>query len=192
MIKMACPAVFLRVVQAKLGREEQQCALWREAAIKRISEIGAHAVVVATSTEYLRVSPQEWFEGTRMLAQRLTSSGVQTLFMRDTPHAPFEVPSCLARAAWRGSGDCNLIRSQALEQTVFGIEQAVAESLPYIWNIDLSDRICGPKRCEVVQDGRIILRDGDHLAASYVESLAPALAARIVPLISMNGPAKGQ
>jgi hypothetical protein len=43
-----------------------------------------------------------------------------------------------------------------------------------------------------VQDGRIILRDGDHLAASYVESLAPALAARIVPLISMNGPAKGQ
>jgi peptidoglycan/LPS O-acetylase OafA/YrhL len=192
MIKMACPAVFLRVVQAKLGRQEQQCALWREAAIKRIGEIGAHAVVVATSTEYLQVSPQEWFEGTRMLAQRLTSSGVQTLFMRDTPHAPFEVPRCLARAAWRGSGDCNLIRSQALEQTVFEMEQAVAESLPYVWNIDLSDRICGPKRCEVVQDGRIILRDGDHLAASYVESLGPALAARIVPLISTNGPAKSQ
>jgi hypothetical protein len=75
---------------------------------------------------------------------------------------------------------------------VFGIEQAVAESLPYVWNIDLSDRICSPKRCEVVQDGRIILRDRDHLAASYVESLAPALAARIVPLISMNVAAPGR
>jgi peptidoglycan/LPS O-acetylase OafA/YrhL len=192
MIKMACPAVFLRVVQAKLGRQEQQCALWREAAVKRIAEIGAHAAIVATSTEYPRVSPQEWFEGTRMLAQKLTSSGVQALFMRDTPHAPFEVPRCLARATWRGSGDCNLIRSQALEQTVFGIEQAVAQALPYVWNLDLSDHICGPERCEVVQGGRIILRDRDHLAASYVESLAPALAARIVPLISMNVPAPGR
>jgi peptidoglycan/LPS O-acetylase OafA/YrhL len=187
MIKMACPAVFLRVVQAKLGREEQQCALWREAAVKRIAEIGAHAAIVATSTEYPRVSPQEWFEGTRMLAQRLTSAGVQTLFMRDTPHAPFAVPQCMARVAWRGSGNCNLMRSQALEQTVFGIERAVARTLPYVWNIDLSDRICGPERCEVMQGGRIILRDRDHLAASYVESLAPALATCIVPLISMNG-----
>lgn len=186
MIKLGCPAVFLRVVQAKLGREEQQCAVWREAAVKRIAEIGAHAAIAATSTEYPRMSPQEWFEGTRLLAQKLTSSGVQTLFMRDTPHARFRVPQCMARVAWRGSGNCDLMRSQALEQTVFGIEQAVAKTLPYVWNIDLSDQICGPERCEVVQSGRIILRDGDHLAASYVESLAPALAARIVPLISMN------
>ena len=114
------------------GRQEQQCALWREAAIKRIGEIGAHAAIVATSTEYQDVSPKEWFNGTRMLAQRLTSSSVQTLFMRDTPAARFDVPQCLARAAWRGSGDCNLIRSKALEQTVFGIEQAVAESVPYV------------------------------------------------------------
>lgn len=184
MIKVGCPAVFLHVVRAGLGHEEQQCALWREAAIKRIAEIGAHNAIVGTSNEYPRVSPQEWFEGTRMLAQRLTSSGVQILLMRDTPHAPFEVPQCLARAHWRGSGNCNFIRSQALGQTVFGIEQAVAQSLPHVWNIDLSDRICGPERCEVVQSGRIILRDGDHLTASYVESLAPALAARIVPLIS--------
>ena len=192
MVKAACPAVFLRVVQGKLGRQEQQCALWREAALKRIGEIGARAAIVATSTEYPDVSLKEWFEGTRMLAQRLTSSGVETLFMRDTPSARFDVPQCLARAAWRGSGDCNLIRSQAVEQTVFGIEQTVAESLPYVWNIDLSDRICGPERCEVVQDGRIIFRDRDHLTASYVESLAPALAARLVPLISTNGPARGQ
>lgn len=54
------------------------------------------------------------------------------------------------------------------------------------------DRICGPERCEVVQDGRIIFRDGDHLTASYVESLAPALGARLVPLISMNGPDAGR
>jgi SGNH domain (fused to AT3 domains) len=192
MIKMACPAVFLRVVQSKLGREEQQCALWREAAIKRIVEIGAHAVVVATSTEYLHVRPQEWFQGTRMLAQRLTSSGVRMLFMRDTPHAPFTVPQCMARAAWRGSGDCNLMRSQALEETVFGIEKAVAQSLPYVFNIDLSDRICSPEKCEVLQGGRIIFRDRDHLTASYIESLAPALAARIVPLISMKAPALGK
>ena len=189
MVKMACPAVFLHVVQGKLGRQDQQCDLWREAAIERIAEIRTHAVIVATSTQYPPVSLREWFEGTRMLAQRLTSSGVQTLFMRDTPHAPFSVPECLARAAWRGSGDCNLRRSQTLEQTVFGIEQTVAQSLPHVWNIDLSDRICGPEQCEVVQDGRIILRDRDHLSASYVENLAPALAARIVPLISANGPA---
>jgi peptidoglycan/LPS O-acetylase OafA/YrhL len=192
MVKMACPAVFLRVVQSKVGRQEQQCAQWREAAIKRIREIGAHAAVVATSTEYPHVLPQEWLQGTRMLAQRLTSSGVQTLFMRDTPHAPFAVPQCMAGAAWRGSGDCNLIRSQALDETVFGIEQVVARSLHYVWNIDLSDRICGPDRCEVLQGGRIILRDRDHLAASYVENLAPALAARIVPLISMKTPALGE
>jgi hypothetical protein len=192
MVKMACPAVFLRVVQSKLGRQEQQCALWREAAIQRIGEIGARAVLIATSTEYLHVTPQEWFQGTRRLAERLTSFGIQALFMRDTPHAPFAVPQCMARAAWRGTGDCNLIRAQALNETVFGIERAVARNLPYVWNIDLSDRICGPERCQVLQGGRIILRDRDHLAASYVETLAPALAARIVPLISMKAPALGK
>jgi hypothetical protein len=189
MIKPACPAIFLRVVEGEVGSQERQCAAWRAAAIQRIGEIGARAVIVATSTRYPHISGQEWFDATSMLARRLTAFGVRTLFLRDTPSAGFEVPLCLARVAWRGSGDCNLTRSQALEETVFGIEQTVAKRLPFVWSIDLSDRICGRQRCEVVQDGRIILRDGDHLTASYVESLAPALAAQIVPLISADGPA---
>lgn len=184
MIKTACPAASIRVFQTKLGREEQQCTLWRDAAIKRTLALDARAVIMASSTEYLRVSPEEWREGTRKMAETFSSSSVETIFMRDTPNAPFEVPRCLARAAWRGSGDCSLMRSQALEETVYGIEQEVARSLPQVWNVDLSDQICGPARCETVQSGKIIFRDRDHLTASYVESLAPALAARIVPLVS--------
>jgi len=43
----------------------------------------------------------------------------------------------------------------------------------------LSDQMCGPDRCYLETGGQIILRDGDHLTASYSRSLAAVLFQRL-------------
>ena len=182
-IKMACPAVFIPVFQTKIGREEAQCSSWRRQVYKRIAAMRPTAVILASSVEYAGVSPAQWRDGTRLALQLLRVAGARAIILRDTPKAEFNVPLCLARAAWRGSGNCALARAEALDETVYAAEREAAETVNGVGIADLSDQICGPSVCDPVQGGKIIFRDRDHLSASYVESLAPALEQQLTPLV---------
>jgi hypothetical protein len=188
MIKMACPAVAIPAYQSKIGREEEQCVAWRNLALRSIAELKPAAVVAATSVEYVNSSGEplsygQWRLGTHDTMTRLNDMGISTLLLRDTPKAEFNVPLCLARAAWSGSGECTLPRKTALDEDAFRAEQDALQGLDKARLADYSGQFCGPYLCAAEKEGKIVFRDRDHLTASFAETLTPALAASLEPLL---------
>ena len=200
LLKAACPAAG---VVPGAGHGEYECAAWRDAAIRRIITLRPAAVVMGSFSGYVkrhgdvhitrpgilyaRYSYHEWEEATRKTLATLDGAGVITLLIRDSPMAGFDVPVCLARTAWYGYGGCALPRSDVLDDAVFGAERNAAKGMQHVFTVDLSDQICGAATCEPARNGLISYSDGNHLTASFVETLTPAFAARIVPVITAAG-----
>ncbi|MFC4373063.1 acyltransferase family protein [Nocardia halotolerans] len=116
--------------------------------------------------------PAEYLEVWSALQDR----GLNVLAMRDTPRLRrdgvlYRANDCLAH---RGDADsCGLDRADALD--LVDPAMAPAAGYPNIHLLDLSDAVCRPQRCRVVEGNVLIYRDEHHLTASYARSLAPEL-----------------
>ncbi len=196
MIKAECPVASVLIFSSVLQREYVECWRWREAALKRIAATHPAAVVASSSIGYVRGvgrgerSPREWRDGNRQTLAALDAAGVRTLLLRDVPRPGFDIPSCLARAAWRSAhieDACVFPRSAAVDETVFQAEQEAAEGLSHISLMDFSDQFCGAELCEPMRNGIVVYRDENHLTVAFSESLSKVLAGRIASLISPTG-----
>jgi peptidoglycan/LPS O-acetylase OafA/YrhL len=193
-LKSACPAADITRHDAGSGLREN-CAEWRENAIRQIAALHPSIVVEASATVYLRrgeagsrldVSLDEWRAGTRRTLESLSAASIEVVQMRDTPRPFFDVPTCLARSlrhAWYPGGSCEVMRSNAVNSAAFEVEQAAARGLPNVHFIDLTNRLCGEKVCPTVDNGVVMYRDDNHLTGRFAETLAPALEADLLPLL---------
>jgi hypothetical protein len=66
-----------------------------------------------------------------------------------------------------------------LSPGIYAAEARAAHAFGNVKVLDFSDRMCGTDRCYLEAGGQVILRDGDHLAASYSRSLAAVLFQRL-------------
>lgn len=191
-IKTGCPAVPVAVYNSPRRGEEPQCREWREAVVRRIVTMHPSAVITSNYSHYAqpksagtRIEPSEWGSATRQLVSRFDDAGIRVVLLRDTPRPGFDVPRCLARAAWRQSGGCDPVkRSDALDPDVFRAEQRSLQGRSNAFLLDLTDSICGAEACELQRQGMIIYRDENHLTARFAETLAEPLGRRLVPLVS--------
>jgi peptidoglycan/LPS O-acetylase OafA/YrhL len=192
MIKASCPAASAPVFSRILERDYPECWRWREMALRRLAALRPAAVIASSSVAYVRgahrsatesrLTIAEWAEGTRQTLVALDAAGVRTLFLRDVPRPGFDVPLCLARAAWRASDGetaCRVPRAAALDEAVFAAEREAAAGLAHVAVMDLSDQFCGAELCEPVRDRLLVYRDTNHLSVSFAETLAEVLGARI-------------
>ena len=91
-----------------------------------------------------------------------------------------DVPGCLAQAEWDGHTQCPAPASAAaLSPDIYAAEARAARGFGNVKVLDLSDRMCGTDRCYLESGGQVILRDEDHLTASYSRSLAAVLFQRL-------------
>ncbi|WP_410876904.1 acyltransferase family protein [Nocardia sp. A7] len=120
--------------------------------------------------------PAEYLEVWTAMQDR----GFNVLALRDTPRLRrdgvlYRATDCLA---YRGDPDsCGLDRAEVLDP--HDPAQEPAAGYPNIHPIDLSDAVCRPQRCRVVEGNVLIYRDEHHLTASYARSLAPELGRQI-------------
>jgi peptidoglycan/LPS O-acetylase OafA/YrhL len=194
MVRASCPVATVPVYDPRGGEEQQECAVWRRLALRRIMELRPTLVVMANSVGYIKrpgeseglsqLSYGQWAKGMRTTFVSLDSAGVRGLLFRDTPRAKTDVPLCLSRAAYFGweQRDCATDRDHALYPEIYDLEQRAAGGLSHISTVDLSDLVCGSAVCETVQRGMVVYRDRSHLTATFARSLAPALLQRIEPL----------
>ena len=54
---------------------------------------------------------------------------------------------------------------------------------PGVHWIDLNDAICPTARCAPIIGNVLVYRQGTHITATYIETLAPRLEAALVPLL---------
>ena len=123
------------------------------------------------------VVPAEYLDVWAALAQR----GLNVLAIRDTPWlrsdtgARYSAVDCLA--AGGNGATCGMPRSTALAPVNPAIAHAAA--FPNMQLLDLTDAICGPQTCRVVEGNVLVYHDEHHLSASYARTLAPELERQI-------------
>ncbi|MBC7303565.1 MAG: acyltransferase [Nocardia sp.] len=157
-----------------------ECHEWSVEVLDRLS-VEPPDWVLTLSTRYRMNGvgdevPAEYLEVWTAMQDR----GLNVLALRDTPRLRrdgvlYRATDCLA---YRGDPDsCGLDRAEVLDP--YDPAEAPAAGYPNIHPIDLSDAVCRPQRCRVVEGNVLIYRDEHHLTASYARSLAPELGRRI-------------
>jgi peptidoglycan/LPS O-acetylase OafA/YrhL len=177
--KSSCPMVDQPYFYERIGREYVECTQWRQTAIALLHELKPDVVLLGSSAAY-PFSPQQWAAGTGRVLDALAGASPRIGILQPTPIPPFDGPACLARQQWRdrvlplADGCIAPARNPQLD----AIRQAVANGAAGhagVRVIDLGDSVCPGGRCAAQRDGQIVYRDGQHLAARYVASLAGAL-----------------
>jgi peptidoglycan/LPS O-acetylase OafA/YrhL len=187
-IRNACPAADVPAFDSRFGAYEQQCSHWRSQVLDRILALHPSLVIMGSRARYWKsvdgglqpLSYGDWRDGTAHTFERLRSEGVPVLLLGDTPRPGFDVPNCLARVAWKGSGHCDpFLRSKSLNDSVFLAEQEAARQFSGVTVLDLAGQICHGAYCDIIRNGMILYRDNDHLTGTFARSLTPVLAAGI-------------
>ncbi len=181
MTKSGCPAVGVTVVNAILRRDYVECDQWREDALRRIRDLRPELVVISNSgTKKLPDRP--WEAGMRRTLQALEDAGARRLVvLRDTPAPGFDVPVCLARAAYRGQSPelaCGVPVETALAPglALADAERRAVASFPGVRWVDMTQEICPGGQCAAETGGGIVVfSDASHLSARRSEALAGPL-----------------
>jgi hypothetical protein len=184
-IKAACSPMNISILRN--ARAIEACERWRKLTIAAIQEMHPDAVIMSSSSLYQqRDSPRlidasDWEKGSRDTFLAIARHGIALRFIRDTPHADYDVPPCLAQLAWNGRATCPpLSRRNALSPDIYQAEVRAAADVANVRIIDMSDAICGSESCATEQGDLVRYRDSDHLTSRYVESLADELQTQLL------------
>ena len=182
MTKSACPIVDAPIFYARIGREYTECARWREAALAHIAGMAPDEVILG-STQTYDFNPTQWRDGTVRILRRLAPAADRVHILRGTPVLPFDGPDCIAPrgALWShiASTSCTAPAHDPPSNAVFHALQAAASGFDNVRVVDMTNAICPGGTCAAQRDGNLTYRDGRHLTASFVASLAPALATEL-------------
>lgn len=184
--KAQCPGVDLIVNYQGKHLEYSQCTQWREAMLSRIEALKPDLVLMGNSTGY-HLPPEYWRQGLGRTLTRLKSSGLKLAYLRDTPFPGFHVPTCLARAAWRGQSADNLCVYSRTDEQIWSTAVAAAEARTLreqgVELLDLSDSICSQPVCPTERDGVIMFKDRNHITADFSLQLKSELAPSLQRLL---------
>jgi len=186
--KAVCPVADLTVDDAS-GAPYAHCNEWRENMFVRIAATNPAIVIAASSSGY-GVSIDRWQTGLASSMRRLGAAGSQVVYIRDTPFANFNVPTCLSRAQWRGvSPDALCTFPLAVEQQRYGAlsaAEAVAVRTQGGTYLDFPKSICNQADCPTEKDGMILFKDRNHITEAFALHLAPELEGPLLGLLAKS------
>jgi hypothetical protein len=165
---------------------ERVCDDWRRVAVAKIQQIHPNLIFVSGASLHpvagkrMMTDAAAWEKAARSMFFALATNGAQVTFIRDTPHADYNVLECLAQAEWDGHTHCPTIQpAEALYPQIYAAEVNGASGIDHVDFIDLSDQMCSASECFLEIGGVVVYRDDDHLTATFNQSLAPALLERL-------------
>ncbi len=177
--KSSCPAVSVTVLDKNVPY--LACDRWRAAVIERLTTDPVDLVVISSYSAYPLDGVESesdrrtvWGAGLTETVQSLVDAGSRVLVIADTPRFesspvtcvsanPFEVDAC--------AGDRSVVLDAELSQTEHAATLEADGDFA-----DLTDFICTASQCPIIVDNLLVYRDVNHLTATYVRYLEPALA----------------
>jgi peptidoglycan/LPS O-acetylase OafA/YrhL len=183
MIKVGCSPMRIESDRRENPQENEICVLWRDLAVAKMRELQPDMIILSSSSRYpppgnptgvIRVS--EWEQKSRETFLSLSHAATRVIFIRDTPHFDYNVPSCLAQREWNGRARCYPSpRLNALEHNIYDAEVRAGAGIANVRFIDMSDAILDGDRLELERKGLVLFMDDDHLTQSFAGSLRGAL-----------------
>lgn len=190
--KSSCPIIDESFYYERIKRRYTECETWRESATSFVQQQKPDLLIVGSAGTYA-FTPSQWLEGARRELQALKQGAKKIVVLAPTPRLGFDGPSCVAnhfrRIVQEGGGDdCSVPLADAENRAVIEILAKVAGTVQSTALISLNELACPGGRCRAWSSGHLAFRDDQHLNASYVESLAPAIALRFAPLLDEPAP----
>ena len=161
------------------------CEVWRRALVEKIRLAKPDLLIVAQSPSSSLMEAAGAQERAKLLAASMATfvgdvedSSGQIVLVRSTPSMGSECGDISTHES------CQRPRRQAL---VSGDPiVAVAEIVPFVELIDLTDGVCAEDHCSAVVGNVVVYRGAAHLTATYSRSLAPEFARALGVLPSMK------
>ncbi|MCE9598138.1 MAG: acyltransferase [Spirochaetia bacterium] len=166
----------------------EDCETWKKRATELILSSDPDIVItsgglpVIYSEVYQLAEISEQIAGYRRVWQQMIDHSIPITVIRDNPRPGQDVPACASTYP----GDpiaCSKTRTDILDRWEDPISMA-ANGLSGVQLLDLSNQFCQGESCPIVIGNVLVYRDGDHLTASYVKTLAPVLEKSILQTLN--------
>ncbi|WP_395693305.1 acyltransferase family protein [Nocardioides sp.] len=155
------------------------CAAWVRRTIATVVAEKPDLVLMANRVSVpavgygLHSSHDAYVEGLTKSVAAFLDAGLHVLAVRDTPAPGFPVPSCVAEHE-DDYEECDGTREEWVpDDPVLEVVDRVDD--PDLTAVDMTDHLCEPVECHVVNGGVITYFDGTHMTATYSHTLGPYL-----------------
>jgi peptidoglycan/LPS O-acetylase OafA/YrhL len=175
--KSSCPMVDEPYFYGRIGRRYLECEQWREQALQVAADIAPDVLILGSGLSY-PFDEAGWVEGSRRVLGVVAPVSGKVLIVRATHPLGFDGPSCLAARDWRAPVPSSFDACETEaggnehELRVFGWLNDAAAAFENVHAVDFNPLVCPQGLCAAQRDGMIVYRDGTHLSAAYVASLA--------------------
>ncbi|MGL5859016.1 MAG: acyltransferase family protein [Angustibacter sp.] len=132
--------------------------------------------------ESVKPTTQAMVEGLVRQWSRLTEIGSRVVVLRDNPSPGFNVYRCVAEN-FDQLPECTFSRSKGEQRSGGDAQLAAVREFDDAALVDLNDYICPRDRCAPVIGNVLVYRQGSHITASYIRTLAPVLGEQLIPLV---------
>jgi peptidoglycan/LPS O-acetylase OafA/YrhL len=205
-LKAGCPATDVNVARRGWGSDfPASCNEWRRNATNRILQIAPSLTLLIDATEYVDqpgtglkswtdLTVSQWASGARRTTEALVRAGLQVAIVRDNPRFAVNVPACVGRSYqhnWFDAANCIISRDKALDPKLWPAIVSAVRNLPNVSLIDFTDELCPGISCPVLDHGRLMYMDSNHLSDSYALSLSADLERRLKYVLSQSNRADG-
>lgn len=187
--KSSCPAVDVTVLDKDVPYAS--CDRWRAAALDHLTADQPDLVVISSYAWYQLAGVADpdqrreaWASGLSKTVQTLEDAGIAVLVIADTPRFAVPPATCVSADVTDVSG-CDGKRSEVLDSEMALVERTAVEHAGGTY-LDLEDRICSDARCPVIVGNVFVYRDVNHLTATFVSYLAPAVAEPMGTLLGLD------
>jgi peptidoglycan/LPS O-acetylase OafA/YrhL len=180
-LKMGCP-LSTEEVPLIMGNNAPypQCHDWVDRTMDKL--VGDHPdFVFTTSTRPWNVKPGDVMPGGYIgIWQRFADNNIPVLAMRDTPWLvkdglPNEAADCLADGGTAVS--CGMKRSDVLADHNPTLD--FVGQFPNLKPLDMTDAVCRPDYCRVVEGNVLVYHDSHHFTATYMRTMTNELGRQI-------------
>jgi hypothetical protein len=180
--KSGCPLEpGVHIYLPAIGRDYTECDAWTASVMQRLAALPrTWMVIVARTSTYLpQVLTPDGDQPSRAQARAIWGTGAasavaqlrhltdRVVVLRDTPHAPFDVPACIS---WdpASASTCDFTRARNSDGAEYASERAAG--VPAIVYSDPTTAVCPGRTCAAEVDGVITYRDDNHLTAAFAAS----------------------
>ncbi|MDP9255268.1 MAG: acyltransferase [Actinomycetota bacterium] len=180
--KSGCPFTLgVHIFLPAIGRDYSECLAWQTAVVRKLRTMPRPAMIIVgrTSTYLPQVLTADGEKPASAQAGRLWGAGMRksvtvlrhltgrVVVLRDTPHAPFDVPACISWDPDTASR-CNFPRAADghSDDAEYSVERKAG--VPRDVYANPTPAVCPTAVCPAVFAGEITYRDDNHLTAKFV------------------------
>ena len=182
MTKSACP--FADHVRG--ADTDKDCRAWGAATLDLIVDLDPDLVIssqrhgLAFEDGTTTLTREAMVDGVAAYWGRIAAAGIPLVTLLDNPSPPTQtVYDCVAQNPEQLSR-CAFDKAPAVESSAAKTQRAAAKQVAGTGVVDMTDLVCpDDDRCAAVIGDVLIYRQGSHLTATYVDTLRPALSARL-------------